>query len=350
MVPWRHSGRAAGPRFAASWGMPVLPDLTARHESWPLARAFAISRGAKTSAETVVATVREDGVVGRGECVPYARYGESVAGVVAQIEALAPAFAAGRIDRQGLQSALPPGAARNAIDCALWDFEAKRRGVPVWQLAGLDAPGPVTTAYTLGLDAPAAMGRAARAESHRPLIKVKLAGAGDLERVAAVRRNAPEARLIVDANEGWTPDEVVPLAAALADLGVEMIEQPLPAGADEMLSRIARPVPFCADESCHDRSGLAALAGRYDMVNIKLDKTGGLTEALALRRAAEELGLAIMVGCMVATSLAMAPAILAAQGASMVDLDGPLLLARDREDGLAFDGSTIAPPAPALWG
>ncbi len=327
-----------------------MPELTARHESWPLAKTFAISRGAKTSAETVVATVSGDGAVGRGECVPYARYGESVAGVLAQIEALAPAVAAGSMGRRELQAALPAGAARNAVDCALWDYEAKRSGVPVWRLAGLAPPGAVTTAYTLALDTAEAMGHAARAAVHRPLIKVKLAGVGDLERIAAIRRNAPAARLIVDANEGWAPDDVVPLAAALADAGVEMIEQPLPAGGDAILSRIPHPVPFCADESCHDRAGLDALAGRYDMVNIKLDKTGGLTEALALREAVQAAGLRIMVGCMVATSLAMAPAILLAQGADIVDLDGPLLLARDRADGLAFDNSTISPPPARLWG
>jgi L-alanine-DL-glutamate epimerase-like enolase superfamily enzyme len=330
--------------------MRALPELTVRHDSWPLGKTFAISRGAKSSAETVVATLAGDGVIGRGESVPYPHYGESVAGVVASLEALAPALAAGRLDRTTLQQALPGGAARNALDCALWDFEAKRAGKPVWQLAGLKRPGVVTTAYTLSLDTPEAMGRAARAESRRPLIKLKLAGVGDLERVAAVRRNAPDARLIVDANEGWEPDLVAPLAAALVRLGVEMVEQPLPAGSDAILAQIAHPLPFCADESCHERGSLGALAGRYDMINIKLDKTGGFTEALALRHAAKALGMKVMVGCMVATSLAMAPAVLLAQDADIVDLDGPLLLERDREDGLTFEGSAIAPPAPALWG
>ena len=327
-----------------------MPELSVRRESWPLAKAFAISRGTKAIAETVVATLTGDGVIGRGECVPYSRYGESVADVVATLEALAPAVAAGRVDRQTLPERLPAGAARNALDCAMWDFEAKWTGVPVWRRAGLEEPGAVTTAYTLGLDTPEAMGRAARAESHRPIIKLKLAGVGDVDRVAAVRRNAPAARLIVDVNEGWTPEQVEPFATALARLGVKMIEQPLPADSDAILSRIAHPVPFCADESCHDRTGLDALAGRYDLVNIKLDKTGGLTEALALRRAAEAIGLRIMVGCMVATSLAMAPAMLLAQGAEVVDLDGPLLLAHDRENGLVFDQSTVSPPGAALWG
>jgi len=323
--------------------------LTVRRESWPLAAAFTISRGSRTAAEVVVAEISGDGAVGRGECVPYGRYGETVDGVVAALEALAGEVASG-MDRAALQEALPAGAARNALDCALWDLEAKRRGVPVWTLAGVDEPGPAVTAYTLSLDTPEAMGAAARRQARRPLIKLKLAGEGDLERVAAVRENAPEARLIVDANEGWTPEMVEPFAAALAALGVELIEQPLPAGLDDALGPLPHPVPFCADESCHDRAGLAALAGRYDYVNIKLDKTGGLTEALALRREAEALGLGIMVGCMVATSLAMAPALLVAQGAAVVDLDGPLLLARDRENGLSFDGSTIAPPTPVLWG
>jgi L-alanine-DL-glutamate epimerase-like enolase superfamily enzyme len=326
-----------------------MPELTVRAESWRLAGTFTISRGAKTAADVVVATVSGDGVTGRGECVPYARYGETVAGVVAALEALAPAVADG-LDRDALQNLLPAGAARNALDCALWDFEAKRSGVPVWRLAGLDAPGPLVTAYTLSLDTPEAMGAAARAAAGRPLIKLKLAGEGDLERVAAVRENAPDARLIVDANEGWTPDMVEPFSAALAELGVEMIEQPLPADADEALARLSHPVPFCADESCHDRTSLAAIAGRYDYANIKLDKTGGLTEALALRRAAADAGLRIMVGCMLATSLAMAPAVLVGQGADIVDLDGPLLLARDREDGLAFAGSELSPPRRALWG
>lgn len=326
-----------------------MPVLTVRRESWPLARAFTISRGSRTAAEVVVAEIAGEGAVGRGECVPYARYGETVEGVAAALEGLSGAIAAG-MDRAALQEALPAGAARNALDCALWDYEAKRRGEPVWRLAGLAEPGPLITAYTLSLDTPEAMGRAARAQEQRPLIKLKLAGEGDLERVAAVRENAPESRLIVDANESWTREMIEPFAAALAGLGVELIEQPLPAGLDEALPPPPHAVPFCADESCHDRAGLAALTGCYDFVNIKLDKTGGLTEALALRREAEAAGLGVMVGCMVATSLAMAPAILLAQGAAVVDLDGPLLLARDREDGLSFTGSTVEPPVPALWG
>jgi L-alanine-DL-glutamate epimerase-like enolase superfamily enzyme len=326
-----------------------MPHLTVKTETWPLARAFAISRGSKTSAELVVATVVEDGVTGRGECVPYARYGESVEGVVDCLRALAPDMAAG-MTREALQQMLPAGAARNALDCALWDFEAKKTGTPVWRLAGLPEPGPVTTAFTLGLDSPDAMGRAARAESHRPLIKIKLAGEGDIERVAAIREAAPDARLIVDANEGWAANMVGPLGAALAGFGVEMIEQPLPAGADGLLADLPHAVPFYADESCHDRASLESIVGKYDGVNIKLDKTGGLTEALILKREAEAAGLGVMIGCMVATSLAMAPALLLARDAAIVDLDGPLLLAGDRDGGLEYAESELFPPCVALWG
>jgi len=318
-------------------------------ESWPIAGRFTISRGSKTAAEVVVAEIAEDGVVGRGECVPYARYGESVAGVVAAIEALAPAIADG-LDRAGLAAALPAGAARNALDCALWDLEAKLSGAPAWARAGLDAAPSLVTAYTLSLDEPAAMAAAARANADRPLLKVKLDAEGVIERVRAVREAAPGAALIVDANEAWTPALLAELAPALAALGVAMIEQPLPAGEDAALDGLGRPVPLCADESCHDTATLEALRGRYDLVNVKLDKTGGLTEALRLAEAARAAGFGVMVGCMIGTSLAMAPAMLVAARARFVDLDGPLLLARDRTPGLVYDGSRIAPPDPALWG
>lgn len=324
-------------------------ELTVTAESWPLARAFAIARGAKTVAEPVVATIEGNGVRGRGECLPYARYGESIDGVIEALHALAPAIAAG-MDRVALHRALPAGAARNALDCALWDFEAKQTGKRVWELAGLAEPRPVITAFTIGLDSPAAMARVARAESRRPLLKLKLAGAGDLERVAAVREAAPDSRLIVDANESWTVDMVESFAAALAKLDVEAIEQPLPADADAPLADLPHPVRFYADESCHDRASLDSIIGKYDGVNIKLDKTGGLTEALALKRAAEAAGLKIMVGCMVATSLAMAPATLLARDAEIVDLDGPLLLAHDRDQGLEFAESELFPPCIELWG
>ncbi len=331
-----------------------MVSLAVRRESWPIRGSFAISRGSKTSAEVVVAelTGENDGgdaVVGRGECVPYGRYGETVDGVVETLEALRDPVARG-LDRIGLQHALPAGAARNALDCAFWDLEAKRAGHRVWQLLGLSKPEPLLTAFTLSLGTAAEMGKAAAENADRRLLKLKLAGPDDLARVEAVRENAPRARLIVDANEAWTLADYVELAPRLQVLGVEMIEQPLPAGKDEALAGLRRPVPVCADESCHDTASLAHLDGRYDAINIKLDKTGGLTEALRLKEAAVAQGYAIMVGCMLATSLAMAPAVLVAQGAKVVDLDGPLLLARDRPDGLRFADSLVHPAEPALWG
>ncbi len=323
--------------------------LAVRVERWPLAGAFTISRGSKTEARVAVAEITQGAAVGRGECVPYARYGETVEGVVAAIEGLAGAVADG-LDRDRLQAALPAGAARNAVDCALWDLEAKITGTPVWQRAGLAAPAPLTTAYTLSLDTPQAMASAARENGHRPLLKVKLGRDGVVERVHAIREAAPAAALIVDANEAWTPALLGEVAPVLAESGVAMIEQPLPAGEDEALAGIERPVPVCADESCHDSATLAGLAGRYDLVNVKLDKTGGLTEALRLARAAEAAGFGVMVGCMIATSLAMAPATLVAARARFVDLDGPLILARDREPGIVYRGSTMEPPPRELWG
>ena len=326
-----------------------MATLLVRPETWPLAKAFTISRGSRTAAEVVVAEISDGKVTGRGECMPYARYGESVDGVAAAIANQVDAIAAG-MDRAALQEALPPGAARNALDCALWDLAAKKAGQPVWQLAGLPEPGPLVTAYTLSLDTPEAMGDDARDNAARPLLKMKLMGEGDLERVAAVRENAPDARIIVDANEGWNVSMVEPFSVELLKFGVEMIEQPLPASDDALLANCNHPIPICADESCHVSGDLGKLVTRYDMINIKLDKTGGLTEALALRAAANAAGLKVMVGCMIATSLAMAPAALVAQGAQVVDLDGPLLLAKDRPDGLAYDGSTLSPSRPALWG
>ena len=324
-------------------------SLTVREETWPIAGSFTISRGSRTEVRVVVAEISQGGVTGRGECVPYAHYGESVEGVMAAIEAMADPIADG-LDRQALQSALPPGAARNALDCALWDVQAKRSGEPVWRLAGLAEPGPLITAYTLSLDSPEAMGNAAAANAARALLKLKLGGEGVVERVAAVRASAPQSRIIVDANEAWTVDLLAEASPELARLGVEMIEQPLPAGSDGGLAGIERLVPLCADESCHDSASLAGLESRYDIINIKLDKTGGLTEALALADAARAAGLGIMVGCMIGTSLSMAPATLVAAHASFVDLDGPLLLARDRQPGIVFEGSIMQPPPPALWG
>ncbi len=318
-------------------------------ERWPIAGAFTISRGAKTEAVVVVAELTDGAHRGRGECVPYARYGESAESVVGAIEAMAGTLARG-LDRAGLQQAIAPGAARNALDCAFWDLAAKRAGRPVHELLGLPAPRPLVTAYTIALAEPAAMATAAARAAHRPLLKIKLGRPGDRARIVAVRRAAPKAELIVDANEGWTPDNLADNLAACAEAGVTLVEQPLPADRDDALARIKRPIPVCADESAHARASLRPLVGKYDAVNIKLDKTGGLTEALAMAEDANRLGLTIMVGCMVATSLAMAPAMLVARHASVVDLDGPLLLARDRPEGLVYDESRVHQPTPALWG
>ena len=324
-------------------------SLTARAERWPIAGTFTIARGAKTESQVIVAEVSDGVHRGRGECVPYARYGETVAAVTAAIEAMGGPLAAG-LTRAALQAAMPAGAARNALDCALWDVEAKQSRRPAHVLAGLAAPRALVTAFTISLGTPQTMADAAAQAASRKLLKVKLGGAGDPARIAAVRTAAPNAELIVDANEAWRVDNLADNLAACAKAGVTLVEQPLPAGDDTALAQIARPIPVCADESVHDRASLASLAGKYDAVNIKLDKTGGLTEALAMAQEAERLGFSIMVGCMVATSLSMAPAMLLAQRARVVDLDGPLLLARDRENGLRYEGSLVYPPSSALWG
>jgi L-alanine-DL-glutamate epimerase-like enolase superfamily enzyme len=324
-------------------------NLTARIERFPIANAFTIARGSKTEAVVVVAEVSDGIHIGRGECVPYPRYNETPDGTLAEVNAMAERLRLG-LDRRALQSAMPAGAARNALDCALWDFAAKRAGRRVWDLIGRAPPAPLTTAYTISLGSPEAMAVETAKASHRPLLKVKLGGEGDEQRIQAVRRAAPNCELVVDANESWSPDNIARNLAACAAQGVTLIEQPLPAGHDEMLAAIKRPVAVCADESVHDRASLAVLRGKYDAVNIKLDKTGGLTEALAMFDAAQKLGLRTMAGCMVATSLSMAPAIVLAQGADVVDLDGALLLARDREHGLRYDGSVVHPPEAALWG
>ncbi len=323
--------------------------LTHAVEHFPLRTPFVIARGSRTVSTVVAVTIAEGDARGRGECVPYARYGESPDSVAAAIEGVREAVEAG-LDRAGLQDALPPGAARNALDCALWDLDAKRLGVPAAQLAGLHRLGPAVTAFTLSLDTPDRMAEAARAARTRPVLKVKLGAPGDPERIRAVRAAVPDADLLVDANEGWREADLAENFGVCAEAGVALVEQPLPAGQDEALGRIARPVPVCADESVHARAGLDALRGRYDLVNVKLDKTGGLTEALALADVAEALGFGLFVGCMVGTSLAMAPALLLAPRARFVDLDGPLLLARDREHGLRYDGSVVHPAAPELWG
>jgi L-Ala-D/L-Glu epimerase len=319
--------------------------LTVTRETFRLAKTFTISRGSKTEAQVLTVHVARAGHTGRGECVPYVRYGETLDSVAAQIQALPE-----DVTREALQSLLPAGAARNAVDCALWDWLAKSSGRRVWDMAGLPPPGPVLTAFTLSLDEPDQMRAEAAKNAHRPLLKIKLGTPDDMHRLAAVRAGAPKARIIIDANEGWTPEIYTDLAPHLERMGVALVEQPLPAGADEMLAEIARPIPVCADESCHDRASLAALAGKYDMVNIKLDKTGGLTEALALRDVAHAQGYGIMVGCMVGSSLAMAPATLVAQGAAYVDLDGPLLLSEDRDTPLFYNDAGVHPPEAALWG
>jgi L-alanine-DL-glutamate epimerase-like enolase superfamily enzyme len=331
--------------------MDIPSPLTLRIsvENWPIRGSFTISRGAKTEAVVVVAELGDGQALGRGECVPYARYGESVDSVCAAIEAMRPRLAAG-LTRDALQDAMPAGAARNALDCAFWDLDAKRSRRPVHAIVGLPAPRPLTTAYTLSLDAPAAMAEAATKVAHRKLLKVKLGADGDGARITAVRAAAPQATLIVDANEGWNDGNLAANLAACADVGVALVEQPLPEGRDEVLAVTARPIPVCADESVHDRNSLAPLHKKYDAVNIKLDKAGGLTEALAMADMARELGFTLMVGSMVATSLALAPAILLAQTARYVDLDGPLLLARDRPGGLDYHDSEVDPPTPALWG
>jgi L-alanine-DL-glutamate epimerase-like enolase superfamily enzyme len=325
------------------------PTLDARIERWPIAGSFTISRGAKTEAVTVVAEVSRGGHIGRGECVPYPRYGETPEATLSAILSMREAVGRG-LDNGALQAAMPPCAARNALDCALLDLKAKTSGRHVWNLLGRPAPRACTTAYTISLGSPKAMAAATAKAAHRPLLKIKLGGDGDGKRIAAVRKSAPESELIVDANEAWTSRNLERNLAACADVGVTLVEQPLPAGQDEALRHIKRRLAVCADESVHDRASLDGLRDRYDAVNIKLDKTGGLTEALAMAEAARAQGFEIMIGCMVATSLAMAPAMLLTSQARFVDLDGPLLLARDRDDGLRYDGSRIYPPNAALWG
>ncbi len=314
-------------------------------ESFRLAETFTISRGSRDVADVLTVTFRENGLEGHGECVPYARYGETMESVQEQVQSLTRP-----ITRASLADQLPAGAARNAVDCALWDWWAKSEGKRAWDLAGMASPGAVITAFTLSLDTPEKMQAAAAKHARRPLLKIKLGGEGDMARLEAVRAGAPETAIIIDANEGWSADLYSELAPHLVRLGVKMVEQPLPAGNDDLLLEIERPLPVCADESCHDRASLPSLKGKYDMVNIKLDKAGGLTEALALKSAAEAEGYGIMVGCMVGTSLAMAPAVLVAQGAAIVDLDGPLLLAEDRAVPLYYNDAGVHPPERELWG
>lgn len=324
-------------------------ELTVQHDRFKIRGLFSIARGSRTHADVVTVTLKDGHVAGRGECTPYARYGESVESVSAEIEKVRANLATG-LDRKALQSLLPSGAARNAIDCALWDLEAKRSGTPAFQLAELPALVPMTTAFTLSLDTPKKMAKAAYENRHRPLLKVKLGGEGDPDRLRAVCGHAGDAMIIVDANEAWLPENLWTWLDLAADLGVTLVEQPLPAADDAMLAERAHAVPICADESAHDRKGLDALNDRYDVVNIKLDKTGGLTEALAMKQAAREAGFGVFAGCMMGSSLAIAPATLVAQDADYIDLDAPLLLDEDRDPPLTFEGSRLNPPTAALWG
>lgn len=323
--------------------------LSVTQDTFATDGTFTISRGSRTEARVLTVRLVNGDAVGVGECVPYARYGETLESVTQQILAMEDKLLQG-MDRHALQQAMAPGAGRNALDCALWDLESKLTDTPVWQLAGLQAPEPVITAFTLSLDTPENMYAAAAKHAARPLLKIKLGGEGDLERLEAVRRGAPDAQLIVDANEGWSAQDYDSLAPVMLSFGVTLVEQPLPANDDELLNGRSRPLPVCADEACHDRHSLDQLSGKYDVVNIKLDKTGGLTEALALRDAANAKGFQVMVGCMVGSSLAMAPALLVAQGVDFVDLDGPLLLAEDRATPMHFEGSLLHPASRKLWG
>ena len=330
----------------------TLPcKLTIAHESWPIAGSFSISRGTKTTAEVIKVTLEHENATGVGEAVPYARYEETIEAALADLETSRGRIEAGCV-RRDVPGILKLHAAQNALDCALWDLEAKLTGTPVWKLAGLSKqPEPVITAYTLSLDTPEKMAEAAAKASARPLLKIKLGGEGDDDRLRAIRAAAPKTRLIIDANEGWKPAELDNRLAVCAGTGVVLVEQPLPAGNDEALTGLGKTdVLICADESAHGKEDLHKLQGKYTAINIKLDKTGGLTEALALANAAREQGFEIMIGCMLATSLAMAPGHIVAQMARVVDLDGPLLLARDRDPGIRFDGSLMYPPPPGLWG
>ena len=323
-------------------------QIEAREEIWPLKEVFRISRGSRTEARVVVVTVSDDEQIGRGECVPIRRYDQSTASALAQIESVKSEKS---VDRQQLRKLLPAGAARNALDCALWDLEAKRSGKRAWELANVSMAAEVETSFTISLDTPAKMGLAAKAVAKLPILKVKLGGDDiDLARVKNVRQNAPNARLLIDANESWSPEHYKRVMPAFRQCGITLIEQPFPAAADEVLETLDHPVPVCADESCHTSADLPRLKNRYEVVNVKLDKTGGLTEALRLCERARESGFKLLIGCMVGTSLSMAPARLLASNADYVDLDGPLLLARDREHGLSYRDGKIGIPSRELWG
>ena len=326
-----------------------MPTLSAEIEAWPIDGEFVISRGAKREASVVVATVTSGAYVGRGECVPYERYGETPESVLADILAV-PEAVEDWSSREALADKLPAGAARNAIDCALWDLDAKMNRCPAHVLAGIANWRDIVSAYTISLGPPEEMAARAKWAGAFPLLKLKMGGEGDAERLRAVRGAVPGARLIVDANEAWSESNLEALLAVAKEVGAELVEQPLPAGSDAALADVDHVVALCADESVHTVDDIPGLAGRYDVVNIKLDKAGGLTGALRVADAAKTHELKIMVGCMVATSLSMAPAMLLAQTANWVDLDGPLLLAHDRIPGLRYNGTTIQPPKPELWG
>ena len=319
--------------------------IQAKVDIFPLKNTFTISRGSRNQAEVLTVSINENGVTGYGECVPYSRYDETIESVLNQINNVQ------FLNRLDLQTVLPPGAARNALDCALWDLEAKKNKTSVYKLAQLNKPKPVLTAYTLSLDDPIKMGEQAKMNSFRHTLKIKL-GSGDLdfERIKEVKKNAPNSNIIVDANEGWSIKEYQFMAPKLLDLGVKMVEQPLPSENDDELLGVKRSLPVCADESCHDRTSLEKCLGKYDLINIKLDKTGGLTEALLLKEKALSMDFEVMVGCMIGSSLAMAPAVLIAQDVKWVDLDGPLLLAQDRKNSLDFSQEGIHPPSKKLWG
>lgn len=316
---------------------------------WPFRSTFRIAYRVQTHAETVLVALHDGGLVGRGEALGVSYHDETVDGIMAQLDAIRPVLADG-ITRQDVQVLLPPGGARNALDCALWDLEAKRERRRAWELAGIGAVRPLTTAFTLGVDSPAAMARAAAEARQYPLLKLKLAGGEDIDRVAAVRAARPDAEIIVDANQAWDIAGLHAFTPRLAELGVTLIEQPLPAGADDALADYDSPVPLCADESCQTAASLPGLVGKYRYVNIKLDKCGGLTEGLALARAARAAGFELMVGCMAGSSLSMAPAFVVGQLCSVVDLDGPLLAAADVPNAIRYDGGLMHPPEADLWG
>jgi len=326
----------------------ALLVIDAHEETWPLDKPFRISRGSRSEARVVVVTVTDGQQTGRGEAVPIKRYNQSVASVLAQIESIK---GERNLDRHRIQELLPAGAARNAMDCALWDLEAKISGKRVWELAKIPMVPEVETSFTISLDTPPLMAAAAGANANAPILKLKLGGDDiDLARVEGVREAAPAARLLIDANESWSPSHYQKIVPALKRLGVELIEQPFPADADEVLETLEHPIPICADESCHTSADLPGLTNRYEVVNVKLDKTGGLTEALHLCKRARESGFKLLIGCMVGTSLSMAAARLLASTADYVDLDGPLLLARDRDHGLSYENNRIGLPSRELWG